>query len=433
MTQTLLFDDLGLLEELVDRTNAVYPSILSGVKFVCVQHLLETTGSLIEAFLKLGAKPRDINLLGKSYSAGKSVFERLLKLGVNVSLNRTEGGVSGFDPVFDQAVKEQWQRVERDLTRSESFKAIVVLDDGGHCIAWIPRQIAVRHPISAIEQTASGLKRINRALREQRLPIINVALSAAKTLIEPPFVIATLMEKLRGVVPKEPTNCGVIGIGNIGRALVTELHQQGHTVFVYDKNTSAYREGMRTCKNVTELIASVDYVFGCSGDDTVRSLGWRREISGKKTFISCSSEDIEFRSLLTFIRKSKPTRAIANDPKEDLAFERGSLSIKVVRGGFPANFDDSGESVPKVDIQMTRALLLGAVLQAILCERKAGYQMLDPGVQRFVVQRWFSLNPGRKDCYEPGVRDVFNRLDSIRQRSEGSDESCRNLSRLDLG
>jgi len=81
-----------------------------------------------------------------------------------------------------------------------------------------------------------------------------------------------------------------------------------------------------------------------------------------KVFVSCSSEDKEFLSLLRVIAQNSP----AVDPMTDVSCVSYSGSkILVLKGGFPINFDRTPSCVPARDIELTRGLLLGAVYKRL--------------------------------------------------------------------
>ena len=78
--QTVLFGELPLLDRIASQ--APFPlGSLRGIMLVCVQHLLETTGSLIQTLLSLGLDPRNIHILGKSYSSNPGVEESFEDVG----------------------------------------------------------------------------------------------------------------------------------------------------------------------------------------------------------------------------------------------------------------------------------------------------------------------------------------------------------------
>jgi hypothetical protein len=157
----------------------------------------------------------------------------------------------------------------------------------------------------------------------------------------------------------------------------------------------SYQEDSRfVCADDTrDVLANCDWIFGCSGRDISEASIEQLKITPKdKTLVSCSSEDKEFLSLLRFIETQKP---LIFEPLETIVFqsERGGI-IRLLRGGFPANFDNSGESVPANEIQLTRALVVGAVLQAIrflIDEDVLAQSAIHPlswEMQQFIVSEW---------------------------------------------
>jgi hypothetical protein len=120
---------------------------------------------------------------------------------------------------------------------------------------------------------------------------------------------------------------------------------------------------------------------------------------GNKKLISCTSEDKEFYSL----RKAADSgRSIELDSRNDIIYHtKMGAKITLVNGGFPVNFDQSGESVPANDIQLTRALMLGACIQAGLEASKpeGGKEIvtqrlqLDSTLQHFVAQQFRQYQP----------------------------------------
>ena len=108
------------------------------------------------------------------------------------------------------------------------------------------------------------------------------------------------------------------------------------------------------------------------------------------------------------------------DALSDVVFSTERGEITVARGGFPANFDGSGESVQKDDIQMTRALLLAAVLQATYAGESGHVRtMLEPEFQRFIVSHWIELQSHRLHWFDSGLIDKFKDLEWIEQNSGG--------------
>ena len=79
-------------------------------------------------------------------------------------------------------------------------------------------------------------------------------------------------------------------------------------MIAYDKNDQQLqsfqnKKGIHCTDDLAALIASCDYIFGCSGRDISEG---RRLSSKNKTLISCSSEDKEFLSLLQMVNPKNP-------------------------------------------------------------------------------------------------------------------------------
>ena len=74
----------------------------------------------------------------------------------------------------------------------------------------------------------------------------------------------------------------------------------------------------------------------------------------------------------------------------------GHATINIVKGGFPVNFDDTGISVPAQEIQLTRTLVVSAIIQAIELFQSPSLEnkvyVLSPEKQQYIVENWFRNN-----------------------------------------
>ena len=147
---------------------------------------------------------------------------------------------------------------------------------------------------------------------------------------------------------------------------------------------------------IEELIQHNDIIFGCTGTDILKQVNLEHVFNGDKIFVSCSSEDKEFLSLLKWIQRDERFTFSAN-PLLDISYiTTKSHKIRILRGGFPINFDNNIEIEPEKDIQLTRTLLLGAIFQALICvkERRFGKYVrytLHPEIQRYIALKWLTL------------------------------------------
>ena len=111
---------------------------------------------------------------------------------------------------------------------------------------------------------------------------------------------------------------------------------------------------------------------------------------GEKYLVSASSADVEFYSVLN--RAGFPS-----DSFEDIVFEshRG-LTLIIVNGGYPINFNRTKEIEKAEDMQLTRALLFAGFVDALEIskkEKKSSIFKLDTGFQREILNAWIALKP----------------------------------------
>ncbi len=101
--------------------------------------------------------------------------------------------------------------------------------------------------------------------------------------------------------------------------------------------------------------------WAVQGTDITTSLDLH-ELYGTYYLISCSSQDMEFNSLLKVIHKNLAYKSL--NILEDIKYPIKGGFIKILKGGYPINFDNFGHSVPAEDIQLTRGVLLRGIIQA---------------------------------------------------------------------
>jgi S-adenosylhomocysteine hydrolase len=390
--------------------------------FVCVQHLLYTSIDLLDALIYLGAEPHHIFLLGKIYSTHPEVSKILARKGIQLMPNAPLSRYGAFAQSFKQDGENMWLQAQTTLA-SKKINKIIVLDDGGACIAHMPLTISKIYNTIGVEQTSSGLFYASNAV----FPVIQVASSAAKQYLEAPMIAEAIEEKLNHTLllsTKKKLRCGVIGLGVIGKAIIKKLLQYGHIVYSYDrdphKNISI--ESAHKVNKVEDLLTFSDYIFGCTGRDVFEGINFKNCFKKAKVLISCSSKDIEFHSLLKTYTEKDHSHQI-NTLKTVVIHLEESIPIKVLRGGFPINLDNYGYSVPSHDIQMTRGLLLAGMIQAALLtdyhsqESLPRFLMLSPFLQHFIVNEWlFWGSPAAKQ--NPFLNN-FSSIDWIIRYSGG--------------
>src|SRR5438045_3194192 len=78
---------------------------------VCVQHLLSTTGSLLEALVEAGMSPSQIHIVGKVYSSNDVVARTLQSMGVCVHETASQFPWGGYDDRLRSDVVEMWRAI----------------------------------------------------------------------------------------------------------------------------------------------------------------------------------------------------------------------------------------------------------------------------------------------------------------------------------
>jgi hypothetical protein len=416
-----------VLEELVLRVSKLTVGRLDDVGFVCVQHLLETTGSLFESLVRLGARPGNMFVLGKCYSTNAKVLRRLSRLGVRVWSGTKPDQWGRFTTTLDRDITLLWDEAIRDFG-SKNVRSIIVLDDGGHCLAFIPRKRLSDFVFVGVEQTTRGYEA--RRNMPGRFPIIQVARSAAKQYVEPPMISQAVVARVSHLMAGRNgrVKCGVVGLGRIGQAVATHLVNLGHRVVVTDLSVALSDQLKSIEWNGTALgvLSSADLIFGCTGRDIFKRKKLPKGLGGAKILASCSTGDNEFLTLLK--RAAGEQRRDTNVPFGDASLAQPNGSLTILRGGFPINFDGSRESVAASDIQLTRGLLLGGIVQAVLArgQRREGderWEKLDPGMQRFVVETWLKSREVRRPWYPETLLRNFEDESWVREESRGYDAS----------
>ncbi len=408
------FPDLPVLRDVLEASGECIPQTLRDVGLVCCQHLLSTTGSLIESLCDCGLDPSRVFLLGKVYSSNSEVVQKLQTMGCTVISGSHAPAYGTHSQSLRGDARQLWKMAAERL--GGAISKVVIVDDGGMMHLEMPMELQSTRRVAGVEQTTFGIGHY-AAIETRGIPVINVASAAAKRHYETPLVCEALIRRVRQhlIAGKVKCPCGVIGLGKVGLQLAKALGDIGHAVFGFDKNSQRLEmlPKSRQCSCASEVVERAQFVFGCVGDDALRMNDVLLMGGGTRVFASCSTGDIEFRSLLLADFRWTPVGESTGPCPTLEAVYPSNLRLRILRSGYPVNFDNSPESVPARDIQLTRALLLAAVLQAcqLLNQRKfekpPGSLMLDPIMQRRIVESW-RRHSGRGTSAVPDV-DWFTR------------------------
>lgn len=300
-----------------------------------------------------------------------------------------------------------------------SGSIIIILDDGGLAIKQAPHELLGQCKFYRIEQTTSGLRFQND---KDYFPIIQVATSAAKVYLEPNFISRALVRKLHSYLKTHPPkSIGVVGFGHIGKA-VAHFFGKKYEVYVFDIKSDVLTSNigrLKICNSIDELIYKCDMIIGATGVD-ISNVDCELLAKENKTSISVSSNDIEFNHLLK--KHSDYLSLIYRDVLQNIEIKLNNGSIlKLIRGGTVANFNNGIASCRKNQIQLTRALLFPAVLQAlnnnIQLKSENAAISLKSEYQNLIVEYWFKLYPNYLKLYPIGLKNRFQSLDWINENS----------------
>jgi S-adenosylhomocysteine hydrolase len=377
---------------LLDWTAAhINQDLLADTAIMIHSHLLPTNIALIRHLAHLAGK-RNVFVLEKPYSTIRACLNEVVRAGVDVTeiaLKKDDG----YRDVLERGIAILWRKVT-EAYANRAFKNLLILDDGGDIWATIPWQDMPGLRISGVEQTQRGISRF-RKTRMPLPPIVSVASSGVKKIVESAFIADAILEKLRTDYGLDASRTvGVIGMGSIGQNLFNALKEDGYSALCYDaqKPESAAAEDFRN--SVDALIQDADILLGATGTDILRGVTLGK-ISGHKTFASCSSANIEFRTLLRMARRGQNALADRTLRPHD------ALRCTILNGGFPVNFDRRHEWEAAQDIALTRCLLYLGIGQALaLLDIPTGtdnFYALDVHAQEKILQRWVAMKTANGD------------------------------------
>lgn len=420
---------LKTLDLLVELFKKALPN-MHKIAIIAVQHNLETTATLYRALQQLGIQK--IYSLGKCYSDAESVIQSMKKMGIKVRAGSKPKELGKYQEIVQHDIHSLWQFCLDDIENSK-IDTLIVLDDGGRLLTNISTRALQHYKVVGIEQTRGGL--YLSKLKTLPFPIIDVASSAIKRWVEPPFIVKAVLSKVSTILKKQglllpngkpnpKSIMGIIGLGAIGAAIASYLVELGYQVYSYDKDEQAVQKarlhGTYRMDTIKNLIANSNCIFSCTGEDVTQDLSLRELVESDTLFISCSSEDKEFRDELRRIAEKSILHI--DEPLSTFTVKSSNQSkITFFRGGFPGNFDNLPWNVPADEIEVTQAALLSAVIQAVLSAKKIAKDgitinapvgvMLNPAFQTFILEE--RCKNGNAKSHEYKLLDNFRNKEWI--------------------
>lgn len=373
----------------IDTLASLPPGHPAQTIVVCVQHILESNLLFFSALThKLGIPKDNIFILGKHYSTSPHANKALIQKGFRITPNHTLNRQLGhYHRCFQRDVNTLWQEVLHYL-HPRKHRNILVIDDGGRCFEYMPQDLFKKFNVLGVEQTTIGIRKCQQL--NLPCPIISVASCHAKRVYESEFIIEDILLHVRQSISSKKQKIGIIGLGNLGSTLYKNLCRNGYSVYGFDVDSEkiAMVRPPYRMYSLSALLQHVDMIFSCTGTDIFQhqhDVAFHRDT----TLISCTSEDVEFNSLLCNKSSSIKARLPDTDALSDLQFEDASGNcITIKRGGFPINFNGKSESIPLEKIQLTRALMLSAAIQA---NEYYSQEMFTPGIYDVDHKRQLAL------------------------------------------
>jgi hypothetical protein len=391
-------EELPLSLPLVDMVGADTPAVgLRNTVLVASQHLLGSTLPLIDWLHRWGLPYEQMFVCGKTYSSHRLVMWRLSELGVTVDPNSLKLDLSelmapafSYDLRFESDVRATLELASAALGRlgdgAEAPRQLLVLDDGAVVIHRLVAEphLACGARVVAVEQTRRGARMIQNATRRGLFfPIVNVAESRPKLGEESALIGQSVVDELlirlqRIEGPSASLRSRrmlIVGYGSVGRAVARALEGHGPIVATTDIDAAALgcaaADGLETVTTI-ENRGEVDIIVGCTGVP-ILGIGQALRPRARIYLASASSSDIEFEKDpgVRLKERLSPAPEIGDSDHQrihsDLVYGDDGAEVVILNGGFPVNFNGALDPIPARHIQLTRALLLSGLRQALEC------------------------------------------------------------------
>lgn len=371
--------DLPLLDWVASHTTN---GRLKGYAIIAHTHLLPNNFPFLRHLAYL-VEFDNMFILEKPYSTVGKTLNDLVQSGCEVIQVRMEPGFP-YEFSVQKSIEILWTKILEQQKRSD-FKKILIIDDGGDIWHSIPWDRLSDITIAGVEQTQRGITRI--AGGQLKIPpVISVASSGIKKIVESIFIGKSVVKKLEelATLSKNP-EVGILGMGSIGTTIVDCLNELNIQVSFYDPNDNNIHDKATKEPSLDSLINKCDLIIGTTGGDALKGIPYER-INGHKVFVSASSADVEFASLL---KLASPT----NEPFGMRRIEiHDNLVIDILNGGYPINFDRQKDATASENIVLTRCLMYIGAMQAVELVETGKMQSalynLDVISQRKLLERW---------------------------------------------
>lgn len=326
---------------------------LSKVSPILAIHHMADFLVMIESLIDMGVPCEAITVIDKGY-------RYRLSRRVDAHLRRAGITVWPWTRVDDALADHVLRAERRGLTG-------LLMDDGGYLLP----ALLDAHPALAtkfcglVEQTMSGIFKLERFEGRIPLPIFSVAESALKATIEPYGIADAAIRNVLAMVPNEKFEgqpAVVIGFGRIGEQIAEQLRSRHLRVAVYDRDiarvVAAHERGFLTSRSLPDLLRRHQplLITGTTGRTSCRG-EHMRFIQRDCYLVSTTSRTHEF--ALDELREESCGVVDLGVVGHRLTLPSG-VTATVLADGYPINFH-MAESLPnKYADLVLAALLVGA-------------------------------------------------------------------------
>lgn len=356
---------------------------------IASQNLLGSTETIVDHLIGKGLLPNNISIIGKSYSSSTQVIQSLQKKHIYVSPYSTAFKPDlPFDQQFEDYIRKFIAFIANDI-KIKNFDKIILLDEG-HKLLEIAVNYLPREKIIGIEQSSkiSILEKLSLTF-----PCISIARTKAKLFVESPMIAKAVNSKLFSYIKTlnlDVKNILIVGHGFIGQAIAQDLRALNYNVKIYDHNRCKSELDDHSFKN---YIKECQVIIGCVYGTALQEHDYCL-LPNNVILASASLSDRAFNS--ADIRKQ--SLDLVTSCHQNMCVNFNQKKIHLMNCGFPINFSGELHSVSPNKIQITRALLLGAIYEGIT-KPVTGIRELSKDLQDTILQKFFEIEPDSEIDY----------------------------------